>query len=40
MQVLDSGCVHAGIPVATRDVITGCIIVAAVALDQFRRRAA
>jgi ribose/xylose/arabinose/galactoside ABC-type transport system permease subunit len=38
MSVLNNGCVHAGIPNATQDVIIGAIIVAAVALDRFRRR--
>jgi ribose/xylose/arabinose/galactoside ABC-type transport system permease subunit len=38
MSVLNNGCVHAGIPNATQDVIIGSIIVAAVALDRFRRR--
>ncbi|APW64182.1 ABC transporter permease [Paludisphaera borealis] len=40
MSVLNNGCVHAGIPNATQDVIIGLIIVAAVTLDQFRRRSA
>jgi ribose transport system permease protein len=40
MSVLNNGCVHAGIPNATQDVIIGAIIVAAVALDRFRRRVA
>ncbi len=40
MSVLNNGCVHAGIPNASQDVIIGSIIVAAVALDRFRRRAA
>jgi len=39
MSVLNNGCVHAGIPNASQDVIIGSIIVAAVALDRFRRRA-
>ena len=38
MSVLNNGCVHAGIPNASQDVIIGSIIVAAVALDRFRRR--
>jgi ribose/xylose/arabinose/galactoside ABC-type transport system permease subunit len=38
MSVLNNGCVHAGIPNATQDVIIGAIIVAAVALDRFRRK--
>jgi ribose/xylose/arabinose/galactoside ABC-type transport system permease subunit len=38
MSVLNNGCVHAGIPNATQDVIIGAIIVAAVALDRLRRR--
>jgi ribose/xylose/arabinose/galactoside ABC-type transport system permease subunit len=37
MSVLNNGCVHAGIPNATQDVIIGSIIIAAVALDRFRR---
>jgi ribose/xylose/arabinose/galactoside ABC-type transport system permease subunit len=40
MSVLNNGCVHAGIPNASQDVIIGVIIVAAVALDRFRRRMA
>jgi ribose/xylose/arabinose/galactoside ABC-type transport system permease subunit len=40
MSVLNNGCVHAGIPNASQDVIIGSIIVAAVALDRFRRRVA
>jgi len=40
MSVLNNGCVHAGIPNASQDVIIGVIIVAAVALDRFRRRVA
>ena len=39
MSVLHNGCVHAGIPNATQDVIIGAIIVAAVTLDRLRRRA-
>jgi ribose/xylose/arabinose/galactoside ABC-type transport system permease subunit len=38
MSVLNNGCVHAGIPNATQDVIIGAIIVAAVALDRLRRK--
>jgi ribose/xylose/arabinose/galactoside ABC-type transport system permease subunit len=38
MSVLNNGCVHAGIPNATQDIIIGAIIVAAVTLDRFRRR--
>ena len=38
MSVLKSGCVHADISPASQDVIIGAIIVAAVALDRFRRR--
>jgi ribose/xylose/arabinose/galactoside ABC-type transport system permease subunit len=38
MTVLNNGCVHAGIPNATQDVIIGAIIIAAVTLDQIRRR--
>jgi ribose/xylose/arabinose/galactoside ABC-type transport system permease subunit len=40
MSVLNNGCVHAGIPNASQDIIIGAIIVAAVTLDRFRRRAA
>jgi ribose/xylose/arabinose/galactoside ABC-type transport system permease subunit len=40
MSVLNNGCTHAGIPNASQDIIIGVIIVAAVALDQLRRRAA
>src|SRR5262249_27634816 len=38
MSVLNNGCVHAGIPNASQDIIIGVIIIAAVALDRFRRR--
>jgi ribose/xylose/arabinose/galactoside ABC-type transport system permease subunit len=38
MSVLNSGCIHAGIPNATQDIIIGIIIVAAVTLDRLRRR--
>ena len=38
MSVLKNGCVHAGISNASQDVIIGAIIIAAVTLDQFRRR--
>ena len=37
MSVLNNGCVHAGIPNASQDIIIGAIIIAAVALDRFRR---
>jgi ribose/xylose/arabinose/galactoside ABC-type transport system permease subunit len=37
MSVLNNGCVHAGIPNASQDIIIGAIIVAAVALDRLRR---
>jgi ribose transport system permease protein len=37
MSILESGCVHAGISNASRDVIIGAIIIAAVAIDRFRR---
>jgi ribose/xylose/arabinose/galactoside ABC-type transport system permease subunit len=37
MSVLNNGCTHAGIPNASQDIIIGIIIVAAVALDRFRR---
>ena len=40
MSVLNNGCVLAEIPNASQDVIIGAIIVVAVALDRFRRRAA
>jgi ribose/xylose/arabinose/galactoside ABC-type transport system permease subunit len=38
MSVLQNGCVHAGIPNASQNIMIGIIIVAAVALDQLRRR--
>ena len=38
MSVLNNGCVHAGIPNASQDVIIGTIIIAAVTLDRLRRR--
>ena len=38
MSVLNNGCTHAGIPNATQDVFIGIIIVAAVTIDQLRRR--
>lgn len=37
MAVLANGCVLAGIPNASQDIIIGAIIVAAVALDRYRR---
>jgi ribose/xylose/arabinose/galactoside ABC-type transport system permease subunit len=37
MSVLDNGCVHAGIPNASQDIIIGMIIVVAVTLDRLRR---
>ncbi len=37
ISVLRNGCTHAGIPNASQDIIIGMIIVAAVALDRFRR---
>jgi ribose/xylose/arabinose/galactoside ABC-type transport system permease subunit len=37
MVVLNNGCVHAGIPNASQDILIGIIIVAAVTLDQLRR---
>ena len=37
MSVLNNGCVHAGIPNASQDIIIGVIIVTAVALDRLRR---
>lgn len=39
MSVLNNGCVHAGIPNASQDIIIGVIIVLAVALDRYRRAA-
>jgi len=38
MSVLNNGCVHAGIANESQDIIIGAIIVAAVALDRFRRQ--
>jgi ribose/xylose/arabinose/galactoside ABC-type transport system permease subunit len=38
MSVLKNGCVHEGIADPIQDIIIGAIIVAAVALDRFRRR--
>jgi ribose/xylose/arabinose/galactoside ABC-type transport system permease subunit len=38
MSVLNNGCTHASIPNASQDMIIGIIIVAAVAIDQLRRR--
>ena len=38
MSVLNNGCVHAGIPNASQDIIIGAIIIAAVALDRLRHR--
>jgi ribose/xylose/arabinose/galactoside ABC-type transport system permease subunit len=37
MSVLNNGCVHAGIPNASQDIIIGAIIVAAVSVDQLTR---
>lgn len=37
MSVLHNGCVHAGIPNASQDIIIGIIIVVAVTLDRLRR---
>jgi ribose/xylose/arabinose/galactoside ABC-type transport system permease subunit len=37
MSVLNNGCVHAGIPNPSQDIIIGIIIVAAVTLDRLRR---
>ncbi len=37
MSVLNNGCVHAGIPNASQDIIIGLIIIVAVALDRYRR---
>ena len=37
MSVLNNGCVHAGIPNASQDIIIGIIIVAAVTLDRLRQ---
>ena len=36
MSVLHNGCVHAGIPNASQDIMIGIIIVVAVALDRLR----
>lgn len=36
MRVLKSGCVHAGIPNASQDILIGLIIVSAVAVDKLR----
>jgi ribose/xylose/arabinose/galactoside ABC-type transport system permease subunit len=38
MSVLHNGCVHAGIPNATQEIIIGIIIIVAVTLDRLRRR--
>jgi ribose/xylose/arabinose/galactoside ABC-type transport system permease subunit len=38
MSVLENGCVHAGIPPAAKDILIGAIIIAAVTVDQLRRR--
>ena len=38
MSVLNNGCVHAGIANESQDIIIGAIIIAAVALDRFRRQ--
>jgi len=40
MSVLNNGCVHAGIANESQDIIIGAIIIAAVALDRFRRHRA
>jgi ribose/xylose/arabinose/galactoside ABC-type transport system permease subunit len=37
MSVLNNGCVHAGIPNASQDIIIGVIIIVAVTLDRLRR---
>jgi ribose/xylose/arabinose/galactoside ABC-type transport system permease subunit len=37
MSVLNNGCVHAGIPNPSQDILIGLIIVAAVAIDRLRR---
>ncbi|WP_422927090.1 ABC transporter permease [Singulisphaera sp. PoT] len=37
MSVLNNGCVHAGLPNESQDIIIGAIIIAAVALDRVRR---
>lgn len=37
MSVLSNGCVHAGIPNASQDILIGSIIIAAVAIDRYRR---
>jgi ribose/xylose/arabinose/galactoside ABC-type transport system permease subunit len=38
MSVLHNGCVHAGIPNASQEIIIGVIIIVAVTLDRLRRR--
>ncbi|MEI7920376.1 MAG: ABC transporter permease [Planctomycetota bacterium] len=40
MRVLKSGCVHAGVPNASQDILIGLIIVTAVAVDKLRTRLA
>jgi len=38
MTIIKSGCTHLGLPNFTQEIITGCIIVTAVALDRLRHR--
>ena len=38
MTVFKTGCTHLGLPNWVQEVLTGCIIVAAVAIDRLRRR--
>jgi ribose transport system permease protein len=38
MTVIKTGCTHLGLPNWVQEVLTGCIIVAAVALDRLRRK--
>lgn len=38
MTVIKTGCTHVGLPNWVQEVLTGCIIVAAVAIDRLRRR--
>ena len=38
MTVIKTGCTHLGLPNWVQEVLTGCIIVAAVAIDRLRRR--
>jgi ribose transport system permease protein len=38
MTVIKTGCTHAGVPNWVQEILTGAIIVVAVAIDRFRRR--